>query len=257
MRNINRLSIGSSVDAIDILTQKKQLILRPRFNAEIAFALGMLINSLCLCLLIKSSFGVSTLSSVPLVLSLIFTKLSLGTWTTIIQTLTVIILVLVTRQPRIGYLLSFAVGVVFGLMVDLFSPLINALPDGLPFQILYFIFGFTGMSFGAALFILCKLPIMPFDTFVRDFSFYTGMSVKKVKTIYDALSVGISLTLSFTFLHRMTGVGLGTILCIFLVGRLTQRFKQKLESRWDFKVTTKIGTWLAHTVEIHSAEPWR
>lgn len=231
--------------------------MRPRFSAEIAFVLGMLINSLCLCLLIKSSFGVSTLSSVPLVLSLIFTKLSLGTWTTLIQTLTIIILVIVTKQPRVGYLLSFAVGVVFGLMVDLFSPIINSLPDGLPFQILYFILGFVGMSFGAALFILCKLPIMPFDTFVRDFSLYTGMSVKRVKTTYDAICVGISLTLSFAFLHHMAGVGVGTILCIFLVGRLTQWFKQKLEIHWNFKVATKAGAWLAQVVEIRQAESLR
>lgn len=52
--------------------------MKKTFYKEIAFIIAMFTNSLAISLLVKSVFGVSTLSSLPLVLSKIFNSISFG-----------------------------------------------------------------------------------------------------------------------------------------------------------------------------------
>lgn len=211
------------------------------FPCEIAFVLGMIINSFALCLMIKSALGVSTLSSVPLVLFHILPKMSLGTWTTIIQTLTILLLVIVTRQPKLSYLLSFLIGIIFGFMMDGANLFVHQIPDHPVINVVCFLVGFIAMSIGASLFILCRLPIMPFDVIIRDLSLYLNREVKIVKTIYDACCVVISLVLCFVFLGHIVGIGIGTIIGVLMTGRLTQFDKNQFEHHFTFRCVTSLG----------------
>lgn len=230
---------------MEAIYKKKRL-----FPCEIALTTALLINSLNLCLLIKSSFGVSTLSSVPLVLSNIFLSISIGTWTIIIQTITILILILITKQPKIGYFFSFLVAIVNGFLVDAATQMMLRWPLILPFKILYFLVGFIGIAFGASLYIKCRLPITPFDLFVRDLSSYSGKNIKFVKTIYDLICVTITLTLSIAFLYKIVGIGLGTILGVIFTGQLTQFFVRKLDANYYFEPITKVGRFLVSITEI-------
>ena len=153
---------------------------------ELALISAVLINSFALGFFVKASFGVSTLSSVPLVLSNINTKFTLGTWTIIVQVGVIIFMSLFTKKFRIGYLLSFVVSMIFGLCVDFGTFVLAPLPTDLVFRIIYFAIGLIAMPFGAALFLLCELPILPYDLFVRVIHDYTGKSIQFVRTIYDA-----------------------------------------------------------------------
>lgn len=227
-----------------------QLENKKLFPCEAALAIAILINSLNLCLLIKSSFGVSTLSSVPLVLSNIFTSISLGTWTTIIQTATVLLLIMITRQPKKGYFFSFLVTIVFGYFVDVETKIMLKWPLLIQWEICYFLVGFIGIAFGASLFIKCRLPITPFDLFVRDLSKYIDKDIKLVKTTYDLICVIVTLTLSLTFLYKIVGVGIGTILGVIFTGQITQFFVRKLDTHYYFMPVTKVGKFLVNITEI-------
>jgi len=227
-----------------------QLENKKLFPCEAALAIAILINSLNLCLLIKSSFGVSTLSSVPLVLSNIFTSNSLGTWTTVIQTVTVLLLIFITKQPRIGYFFSFLISIIFGCFVDAVTWMMLKWPLLIQWKICYFLFGFIGIAFGASLFIKCRLPITPFDLFVRDLSKYSGKNIKLVKTTYDLICVIVTLTLSLTFLYKIVGVGIGTILGVIFTGQITQFFVRKLDIHYYFMPVTKVGKLLVNITEI-------
>lgn len=220
------------------------------FPCEAALVIALLINSLNLCLLIKSSFGVSTLSSVPLILSNIFTSISLGTWTTIIQTITVLLLILITKQPKIGYFFSFIVAIIFGYFVDAATHMMLTWPLLVQWKVGYFIVGFIGIAFGASLFIKCRLPITPFDLFVRDLSRFSGKNIKLVKTTYDFICVALTLTLSLSCLHKIVGIGMGTILGMIFTGIITQFFVKKLECYFYFMPVTKIGKFLVRITEI-------
>ncbi|HBM81879.1 MAG: DUF6198 family protein [Clostridiales bacterium] len=229
---------------------KTKIVRKRLFPCEAALTAAILLNSLTLCLLVKSSFGISTLSSVPLALSKIFTSISLGTWTTVIQTATVLLLIFITKQPRIGYFFSFLVAIIFGFFVDIDTHMMLSWSLLLPWKICYFLIGFIGMAFGASLFIKCRLPITPFDLFVRDLSRYSGKNIKLVKTTYDFICVALTITLSLSFLHKIVGIGIGTILGMIFTGTITQFFVKKLDSYFIFVPVTKTGKFLVKITEI-------
>ncbi len=78
---------------------------------EAALLIVLLINHLAIDLMSKSVFGISTISSVPLILSTAFPVFSFGTWNYIFQTLLVITLMVLKRSFCPGYLFSFVVGI--------------------------------------------------------------------------------------------------------------------------------------------------
>lgn len=205
------------------------------------FVIAMITNSFTLVLMVKSSFGVSTLSSVPLVFSNVFTSLSLGTWTILIQVLYIVLMVMYTRTLKYGYLGSFVVSIVFGLLVDAFTVLTSQWSTELLFRILYFAVGILGMGIGAAFFVLCNLPILPFDLIVRELSNYTKKSVKVVKRSLDVVSVVISISLSLLALGQIVGIGIGTIISIFLMGEIIQKVISYINNGYDVVPKTKIG----------------
>ena len=78
---------------------------------EAALLIVLLINHLAIDLMSKSVFGISTISSVPLILSTAFPVFSFGTWNYIFQTLLVITLMVLKRSFCPGYLFPFVVGI--------------------------------------------------------------------------------------------------------------------------------------------------
>lgn len=210
------------------------------FPCEIALLVAVMINSINLCLLVKSSFGISTLSSVPFVLSSVLSGLSFGTWTFLIQIITMIILVFIIKKFKTSYIFSFVVASFFSMFVDIVTLLMNGLPIGFWWRISYFLIGFVGLGFGAALFIKSKLPAMPFDLFVRDVSEEKNWSIRRVKIVYDLVSVGISIAVSYLFLHKIVGVGIGTIVSAFTMGIVVQFFVKILEKNYSFEPYFKV-----------------
>ena len=63
-------------------------------RGEIALIVIILINSLGVVLMLYSGSGISAISSVPYAFSLVFPKISLGTWTYIFQGLLVLSLMI-------------------------------------------------------------------------------------------------------------------------------------------------------------------
>ena len=194
---------------------------------ETALLLVLLINSLAVDLMSKSGFGISTISSVPLIFSTAFPFLTFGTWNYIFQTLLVITLMILKRSFCPGYLFSFVVGIGFGKMLDVHNAWLQALPDTLPLNAVYFAAGFVLMCFGICLANNCMLPIIPTDIFPRDLSEILKKKYKVVKTTFDLCCLTTTVVLSLTILHRFYGIGFGTVFCAFVTGKgvsLTQKF---------------------------------
>lgn len=222
---------------------------KKRLSCELALVIGLLLNSLCVSLMVKSGFGVSTLSSVPLVFSHIFTAISFGVWNFLAQGLCVVILVAVTRRFSVGYILSFFIGGIFGKLLDFYQQLLAPLPDEFGFRVLYFTMGFLLMTVGAALFQRCRLPVLPFDLFVRDLTAFLHLPVRRVKTTFDLVCVAITLALSFTMLGRLDGVGVGTILGALFTGILTNKVCDHLDRDFVFVEVWRKFTPGHHTVD--------
>lgn len=86
------------------LTENSHLqsnITMPVIRGEIALIVIILINSLGVVLMLYSGSGISAISSVPYAFSLVFPKISLGTWSLYFQGLLVLSLMIMQKEIQL------------------------------------------------------------------------------------------------------------------------------------------------------------
>ena len=203
-------------------------------RGELALAAAILINSFGVVLMLYSGAGISAISSVPFAFSEVLPQLTLGTWTYIFQGLLVASLMVLRRRFVPEYLFSFVAGFVFGELLDVHEAWIGILPTALPWRILYFIISYLLICIGIALSNRCQLPIIPTDLFPRELADITGAAYSKIKITFDLLCLATTLALTLIFLHRIDGLGIGTILAAFTMGKVIGIIGEKLDDRVRF-----------------------
>lgn len=212
----------------------KQEKTRPIVRGELALAAMAFLNSLTVVLLLHSGFGISPMASLPYTIWRMFPFLSLGTWNYLYQTFLVMVLMLVRRRFVPTYLLSFVVGVVFGVAMDIHEMWISLLPTLFPLRVLYLVLGMLGLALGLSLGNRCKLPILPVDLFSRELSAVFRWPYRRVKTTCDLVSLTLTVVLSLGVLGNLNGVGLGTLLCALFIGTLVSKFNGFLDRKFCF-----------------------
>ncbi|MDW5562784.1 MAG: DUF6198 family protein [Methanomassiliicoccus sp.] len=189
-----------------------------RLPGEVALAMGLLLISFAVTLMVRADFGISTLSSLPYVLSRIFTGLSFGAWNLVFQVTLLIILLAVTKRFKAGYVISFILTMAFGTILDIFSGLLSALPSDLWLRAFYAVAAYFIMCVAISLMIGSKVPLMIVDSFIYDLTKHHEVSFRRMKTFIDIILVCLSAALSFVFLGTLTGVGIGTIIMALITG---------------------------------------
>ena len=119
----------------------------------------------------------------------------------------------------LNYLFSFAVGFVFSEFLDLHELWIGILPTGLAWQVLYFVISYLLLCIGIAISNRCGLPIVPTDLFPRELAQITKISYPKIKIGFDVICLVITACLTAVFLGHLEGLGIGTILAAFTMGK--------------------------------------
>lgn len=203
-------------------------------RGELALATTVIINSMGVLLMLKSGSGISAISSVPYAFSLVLPQLSLGTWTYIFQSLMILSLMVLRRRFVPEYLFSFVVGFLFGKAVDLHSAWISLLPVNLPLRFAYFTAGYIIISFGIAISNRCKLPIIPTDLFPRELSDIISKPYSVIKITFDVVCLTITGSMTFFFLGKVMGLGIGTILAAFTTGKAVALIGNALDKHVDF-----------------------
>lgn len=189
------------------------------FRGEAALPVALVIDSFGVVLMLYSAAGISAISSVPYAFSEVFPALSLGTWTYIFQGLLVLSLMIMRKKFVPSYLFSFIVGFVFGELLDLHELWINILPDGLAWRIAWFVISYVLLSIGIAISNRCGLPIVPTDLFPRELSDITKVGYPKIKIIFDVSCLVVTAALTFFGLGHIEGLGIGTVLAAFTMGK--------------------------------------
>ena len=202
--------------------------------SELALAMGVMCNAIAVSLMIKSELGVSTISSVPVVLNEMFARVTIGSWNFLFQVVLVVVMALITRK-FLGYVFSIALALLFGYLLDFFELLFSGIVANIPLRVVFFFTGFFMLSLGISLMLNCRLPALPFDLFVREMSEHFGLTVKQMKTGFDATCVGLSVVFSLLFLEGIAGVGLGTVFAMLFTGTVTQHFVNRLNNRFVFQ----------------------
>ena len=214
------------------MTPTVQSLPHPRrvFRGEFALCIIAVLNSFAVYLMLYSGAGISSISSVPYIISEVLPVLSLGTWTYLFQTSLVAVLMLLRRKfvpsfrPCVAkavpsYLLAFLVGFAFGEMMDVHALWIDKLPLTPALRVVYFLISFAALALGIALSNHCKLPIIPTDLFPRELAVILNKPYKTVKTRFDLGCLTVTVVLSLLFLHGIRGIGIGTVFCALVMGR--------------------------------------
>lgn len=205
-----------------------------RFHGEFALLLGLLLNACAVAFFAKSNLGMSTLSLASFVMSRIIPRFSLGTWNYIIQCSLMLALIVAIRRVALGFIISFFLAILYGFLIDLFSFFIAGLPDTIPARLIYYLIGFSGIATGTAFLLQSEMPILPFDTFMREISVHFRISYKKLRTWFDVLTVGISAVLGWWRLGHIVGIGAGTLLNALFTGLAVSYVAKFLDRRFRF-----------------------
>ena len=197
------------------MMEERQTVLR----GELALLLAVVINSFGVVLMLRSGSGISAISSVPYAFSELFPRVSMGTWTYIFQGLLVLSLMVLRKRFVPEYLFSFVVGFFFGIMIDFHELWISWLPQPLPLRVLYFCISYLVICFGIALSNRCRMPFFPTDLFPRELAEITGTAYSRIKISFDVICLLTTAVLTFFGLGRIMGLGVGTVLAAFTMGK--------------------------------------
>lgn len=75
------------------------------------------------------------------------------------------------------------------------------------------------ICFGIALSNRCGLPIVPTDLFPRELADITKVPYPRIKIGFDVTCLAITAGMTFFFLGRLEGLGIGTIAAAFTMGK--------------------------------------
>lgn len=135
-----------------------------------------------------------------------------------------------------SYLFSFVVGFVFGKLLDVHELWINILPDNITMRIVYFILSYIILCFGIAISNRCLLPITPTDLFPRELADITKVSYSKIKIGFDVSCLAVTAGLKFFFLGHLDGLGIGTIVAAFTMGKGVSIARNLIDRKFGFRI---------------------
>lgn len=132
------------------------------------------------------------------------------------------------------YLFSFVVGFIFSELLDVHKMWIDILPTDLGWCVLYFVVSYFLLCIGIALSNRCKLPIIPTDLFPRELSEIINVSYSKVKIIFDVTCLAVTAGMTLIFLGRLDGLGIGTVLAAFTMGKTVGIIGNIMDKKFRF-----------------------
>ena len=169
------------------------------------YVLGLLIMAFGVAISVNSELGVSTVNSLPYVISLI-TGSNLGTCVIIVFGCYIVVQILLLRkQFKWINLTQIIFSTIFGYFTDFAKFVVGdfALPTYFG-KLVMLAVSIVMIAVGVSMYVGTKL--LP------------GKSFHQVKVVVDCIVVVAALVLSVVFLHGLYGVREGTILCALLVG---------------------------------------
>ena len=204
---------------------------------------GVFVLAFGIAFITKAGLGTSPISSIPYTLSLIIPSVTLGEFTIIVNVLIVVAEVVILwgkpgsimgraagkalpwPEAVVQILLSFALGYCLDLSMWLLKWFD---PHNYPMQIAFVVIGCCIMAFGIYIQLIANVAMAPGDALARSIAAVTGKSYSTIRVISDASMVTFSAILCLIFLHALTGVREGTVICAILTGNVIRVYKKIL-----------------------------
>ena len=202
---------------------------------EAAFLLGTLILPLGTSLMARGEFGLSMVVVPAYLLSLKLDFLTFGMAEYCLQGVLLVLFCLIMGKFRLSYLFSFFAAFSYGVVLDLWMPVIEKIP--LPTEghrIALYLVGMLVNSFSISFYFKSYFPPQIYELFVKGLSGKYRIDMGKFKIGYDLSSFAVSLLLSFLFFGKVVGIGPGSIVCAFANGALIAFWCRTIEKVFDF-----------------------
>lgn len=191
---------------------------------------GLYIMSCGVAVSAKSDLGVSPISSIPYVVSLM-TEYSIGELTAVMNIFLLILQIALLRANfQKVQLLQLPIGVLFGALIDFNLKLMEEYtPSSYLEQWGMCLLSFILLGFGVFCEIKANVAMLSGEGFVSAVSAVTGVKFAKNKVIVDSLLVGLAVVISFAYFTTLTGVREGTIAAAVAVGFFAGIFLRKIK----------------------------
>ena len=196
------------------------------------FIISLWFSALGVAITKCGSLGVSCISSVPNVLSLRFTALTIGGWTFLWNTLLVLcqIALLGKRFQKIQ-LLQIPLSFLFGWFTDVAMLLAVKIPvNSYAMQLVMVVAGVAVLAFGITLGVIANVVLNAGEGIVKALADVSGKEFGFVKMRFDAVCVILSLAISLVaFGGKIVGVREGTLIAAFLNGTMVKWYSRRLK----------------------------
>ncbi len=197
----------------------------------LVYLAGIVILALGLTLNTKTGLGAGTILSPAFTVSQIF-RLNFGNVTLVLYLLMMAVELILDRRDAVKILLQFPFSLIFTRIMNFFGDVIPYKSSMLPLNIAVAVLAACLTGLGIFLTVNMKLIPNPADGFVKVISEKSGLELGRTKIMIDVSCVILALLIGLTKGRPLAGVGIGTLLCMVLVGPavsfFSMHFKDKL-----------------------------
>ena len=179
----------------------------------------------------SAELGVTTISSVPNVLSIKFNAITLGNWIIIWNSIFILIQVLLLRKKfRPIQLIQVPLSFLLGYFTDFNMLFTDLIPDEkYAIKLLMVVTGVIVLGFGISLSVISDAVLNPGEAIVKVLSEVLGKSFSSLKIVFDVASVALAVVLSLLlFDFSVVGVREGTLIAALTTGFVVKFFNKLL-----------------------------
>ena len=203
---------------------------KPIFYTELAFFVGLALLAFGTALTAYGNVGISMVVAPAFVFHLYVSQFlpwfSFGVAEYVLQAAVLLILVLVLRKAKWMYLLSFAVTLLYGFLLDGSMTITALLPENIYLQIAAYIVGAIICCSALALLFVSYFPPEAYELFSKEIAAKFHKPVHKVVNVYNLCSLLLAVALSLVLFGGIKGIGIGTVVCALVYGFIMNFFQK-------------------------------
>lgn len=191
----------------------------------IIYIAGLNLIAAAVVLNIRYDLGVAAFSSVMYAVAEIY-HISLGTATIICYLIFVSMQCVLSKRITLTYALEIPLSFAFGLLTDFYDFLIPDFSLALVSGALCFFLTMFVTALGVFLCVKSRLILTPVEGIVQTISDVFKFPFSMVKNVYDVSLVAISALLCIAYGAPFYGIGAGTVLSAFAIGRIIKIYER-------------------------------
>ena len=197
----------------------------------ILMVIGLFFIALGIAFTKSAELGVTTISSVPNVLSIRFTAITLGNWLIIWNSLFVLVQIAILRKKfRTVQFIQIPLSFLLGYFTDFNVLLTNLIPDeNYAVKLLMVAVGVIVLGFGISISVISDAVMNPGEAIVKVLADVSGKNFASVKIVFDISCVALAVMLSLLlFDFSIVGVREGTLIAALTTGFAIKFFNKLL-----------------------------